>query len=148
MLYSNGSYFITAVDLTLPAPEFEFLEKGLGSVCEHSGGDLDVEAVIADAYRGTLKNLFVYDLDMKPLAFVLYHVSKANYDVTTNMHVLAMYAEPRHRSATEYLISFLKELAPLVGAKKIIGISQRKGWARRMKPDQLLQLGVWYVEGE
>ena len=147
MLYTDGEHFITAVDLSLPAPEFELLETGLGAVCESSGGDLDVDAVIADAYRGTLKNLFVYDLDMNPLGFVLYHVSKANYDVTVNLHVLAMYVKPRHRPATEFFISFLKTLAPMVGAKKIIGISQRKGWSRRMKPDQVLQLGVWHGQG-
>ena len=144
MIYTNGTHFITAVDLSLPAPEFELLETGLGAVCEHSGGDLDVEAVLGDAYRGVLKNLFVYDLDMNPLGFVLYHVSKANYDVTVNLHVLAMYMKPRNKDATEFLMSFLKNLAPMVGAKKIIGISQRKGWSRRMKPDRVLQLGVWH----
>jgi hypothetical protein len=147
MVYRENDYLITAADLALPAPEFPFVERGLQQVCEHSGGDLDVEAVLADAYNGVLKNLFVYDLDMNILGFVLYHVNKANYDVTVNMHILAMYVAPNHKQATDVLISFIKTLAPMLGAAKIIGISQRKGWARRMKPDKLLQLGVWHGKG-
>jgi hypothetical protein len=61
------------------------------------------------------------------------------------MHIIAMYMAPRHTVATDALIGFLKALAPQFGAQKIVGISRRKGWARRMKPDTLLSLGVWDV---
>jgi hypothetical protein len=144
MIYSNGSYFITAVDLTLPAPEFEFLEKGLASVREHSGGDLDVNRLMGDCIIGKVRNLFVYDLDMNVVGFVVYQVAVANYDVDRNMHLIAMFVSPQHPEATNCLIQLIRDLAPALGAKKIIGISQRKGWARRMKPDQTLTLGVWH----
>jgi hypothetical protein len=143
MFYTNGTNFITAVDLSLPAPEVELLETGLASVCERSGGDLDVERLITDCVNAKVRNLFVYDTDGAPVGFTLYQVAVANYDVDRNMHVIAMYVKPRHKQATDYFITFLKDLAPMLGAKKIIGISQRKGWSRRMKPDQVLQLGIW-----
>jgi hypothetical protein len=61
------------------------------------------------------------------------------------MHIIAMYMTPKHVVATDALIGFLKALATQLGAQKVIGISRRKGWARRMKPDTLLSLGVWDV---
>jgi hypothetical protein len=81
----------------------------------------------------------------EPIGFVLYHVTKSPYDTFTAMHIIAMYMNAGHTAATDAMISFLKAVSPELGAQKIVGISRRKGWARRMKPDTVLNLGVWDV---
>jgi hypothetical protein len=135
---------VATADFAIAGSHSDLLYKGLAAVNAHSGNALDVKTVIEHTVDGRLRNLVVL-ADGEPVGFVLYHVAKSPYDTFTAMHIIVMYMAPKHVAATDALIDFLKALAAQLGAQKAIGISRRKGWARRMKPDTLLSLGVWDV---
>lgn len=145
MIYSlTPNHLVATADFAITGPHSDLLYEGLASVNAHSGNSLDVQTVITHAIDGRLRNLVVL-ADGTPVGFVLYHVTKSPYDTFTAMHIIAMYMARKHVTATDALIDFLKAIAPQLGAQNIVGISRRKGWARRMKPDTLLNLGVWDV---
>ena len=146
MIYAlpDGS-MVTSADYNLPGTHRDLLLRGLTSVNEHSGNSLNVDLVAGHVLEGRLKNLTAIDMSGDPVGFVLYHVSVADYDTELTMHVIAMYMDKGREATTNALIEFLKTLAKDMGAKRIVGISRRKGWSRRMKPDRVLQLGVWDV---
>lgn len=136
---------IAPADFNLVGNHNQLLADALASINEHSGRGLDTKNVYADLLSGSLKNLVVLDEDLQPIGLVIYHVGKARYDVDVCMHVIGMYMSRGHKRTTDSLIDALKAIAASLGAAKVIGISHRKGWSRRMKPDKVLQLGVWYV---
>lgn len=136
---------ITSADFNLQSNHNQLLADALASINEHSGRGLDTKNVYMDLLSGSLKNLVVLDEDLKPIGLVVYHVGKAHYDIDVCMHVIGMYMTPGHSRVTDALIDTLKHIANSLGATKVIGISHRKGWARRMAPDTVLQLGVWHV---
>jgi hypothetical protein len=145
MIYRlTDSHLVATADFALSGVHTELLCEGLAEVNAQSGNAVDVQTVIAHAVDGRLRN-FVILSNGEPVGFTLYHITKSPYDTYTAMHLIAMYVKPNHAQATTALIDFLKNAARDLGAGKVVGISRRKGWARRMKPDLLLQLGVWDV---
>lgn len=139
---------VTSADYMLNGTHSSLLVEGLEAVNKHSGMALDTDAVARDVMLGTLRNLTILDENFLPIGFVFYHVTKAGYDIDLGLHVVAMYMRPKHADVTDALIEFLKTLAANLGANKVVGISRRKGWAKRMKPDNLLQLGIWDISHE
>ena len=135
----------TSADFNLPGDHNQLLADALSSINEHSGRGLDTKNVYMDLLSGALKNIVVLDGDLNPIGLVIYHVGKAHYDIDVCMHVIGMYMKPGNSRTTDSLIEALKIVAKSLGATKVIGISHRKGWARRMAPDTVLQLGVWHV---
>lgn len=149
MLYRlNEQALVTSADYMLDGDHTAMLIEGLEAVNKQSGMELDTDAVGKDVLSGRLRNLTVVDNEFKPIGFVLYHVAKTGYDINIGLHVIAMYMRPGHTVVTTLLLNFIKLVARSLGAKKVVGISRRKGWSRRMKPDVTLQLGIWDLSNE
>lgn len=138
---------VTSADFTLPGVHADLLTHAVNEINRHHDNELDVGNVYNDVLSGALRNFVILNGDFTPVGLVLYHVGKAHYDTYIAMHVIGMYIDPQAKQVLPLLIPFLKDVATTLSAEKIVGISSRKGWSRRMKPDKVLQLGVWDGQG-